>query len=75
MSVTILRCHQSQEVEHIHSFDITDPIFEKKILSELIAYGEEDDTGVDENDEQPPEFQPYDNDPEGPNLHVEKRQR
>ena len=68
----ILKRHEGQEVEHIHSFDITDPTFEKEILSELIAYGEEDDTGVDENDEPPPEFQPYDDDPEGPNLHVEE---
>ena len=72
MSVTILRRHQDQEAEHIHSFDITDPIFEKEILSELIVYEEEDDTGVNENDEPPPEFQPYDDDPEGPNLHVEE---
>ena len=71
VSVTILRCHQGQEAEHIHSFDITDPTFEKEIFSELITYGEEDDTGVDENDEPPLEFQPYDDDPEGPNLHVE----
>ena len=72
VSVTILRRHQGQETEHIHSFDITDPTFEKEILSELIAYEEEDDTGVDENDEPPPEFQPYDDDPEGPNLHIEE---
>ena len=72
MSVTILRRHQDQEAEHIHCFDITDPTFEKEILSELIAYEEEDDTGVDENDEPPPKFQPYDDDPEGPNLHVKE---
>ena len=72
MSVTILRRHQDQEVEYVHSFDITDLTFEKEILSELIAYEEEDDTGVDENDERPPEFQPYDDDLEGPNLHVEE---
>ena len=59
MSVTILRCHQDQEAEHVHSFDITDLTFEKEILSELIAYEEEDNTGVDENDESSPEFQPY----------------
>ena len=47
VSVTILRHHQGQEAEHINSFDITNPTFEKEILSELIAYGEEDDTGVD----------------------------
>ena len=70
--MTILRRHQDQEAEHVHSFDITDPTFEKEILSELIAYEEEDDTGVDENDEPPPEFQPYDDDLEGPNLHVKE---
>ena len=71
MSVTILSHHQDQEAEHIHSFDITNPTFEKEILSELIAYEEEDDIGVDENDEPPPEFLPYDDDLEGRNLHVE----
>ena len=75
MSVTILKRHQDQAAEHIHSFDITDPTFEKEILSELIAYGEEDDTGEDENDGPSPEFRPYDDDAEGPNLHVEERQR
>ena len=49
VSVTILKRHQAQEAEHIQSFDITDPTFEKEILSELIAYGEEDDTSVDVN--------------------------
>ena len=72
VSVTILRHHQDQEVEPVHSFDITDPIFEKEILSELIAYEEEDDTGVGENDEPLPEFQPYDDDLKGPNLHVKE---
>ena len=52
--MTILRRHQDQEVEHVHSFDITDPIFEKEIFSELIAYEEEDVIGADENDEPPP---------------------
>ena len=72
--------HQSQcdhpevppRVEHIFSFDVTDTTFEKEMLSELIAYEAEDDTGIVENDEPPPEFQPYDDDPEGPNLHVEE---
>ena len=72
VSVTILRHHHDQEAESVHSFDITDPIFEKEILSELIAYEEEDDTSIDENDEPPPKFQPYNDDPEGPNLHVEE---
>ena len=72
VSVTILRRHQDQEAEHIHSFNITNPTFEKEILSELIAYEEEDDIGAGENDEPPPEFQPYDEDLEGPNLHVEE---
>ena len=54
--MTILRHHQDQEAERVHSFDITDPTFEKEILSELIAYEEEGDTGVDENDEPSPEF-------------------
>ena len=72
VSVTILKCHQGQEAKHIHSFDITDPTFEKEIPSELIAYGEEDDTGEDENDGPSLEFRPYDDDPEGPNLHVEE---
>ena len=54
--MTILRHHQDQEAEHIHSFDITDPAFEKEILSELVTYKEEDDTGVDENDEPSPKF-------------------
>ena len=67
-----MRHYQGQEAEHIHSFDITDPSFEKEILSELIAYGEEDDTSIDENDEPSPEFQPNDDDPKGPNLHVEE---
>ena len=71
--MTILRRHQDQEAEHVHSFDITDPTFEKDILSELIAYEEEDGTGIDENDEPSPEFQPYDDNPEGPNLHVEEK--
>ena len=56
VSVTILRCHQDQEAEHVHSFNITDPTIEKEILSELNAYEGEDDTGVDENDEPPSEF-------------------
>ena len=42
VSVTILK-RQGQSTEHVLSFDVTDPIFEKEILSELIAYGEEDD--------------------------------
>ena len=33
VSVTILKRHEGQEAEHIHSFDITDPTFEKEILS------------------------------------------
>ena len=65
---------QGQSTEHIHTFDVTDPIFKKEILSELIIYEEEDDqeeeVGVEE--EATPEFQPYDDDPEGPNLHVEE---
>ena len=72
VSVTILKRHEGQEAEHIHSFNITDPTFEKEIFSELIAYGEEDDTGIDENNEPLLEIQAYDDDPEGPNLHVEK---
>ena len=56
----------------MHSFDISDPTFEKEILSELIAYGEEDDTGEDENDKPSPEFRPHDDDPKGPNLHVKE---
>ena len=72
VSVTILKRHQSQAAGHIHSFDITDPTFEKEILTELITYGEEDDTGEDENDEPSPEFWPHDNDPEGPNFHAEE---
>ena len=40
----------------VHSFNITDPTFEKEMISELIAYGEEDDTANDENDESSPEF-------------------
>ena len=72
VSVTILKRHQGQEVEHLHSFDITNPTFEKEILSELIAYGEEDDAGEVENDGPSPEFRPYDDDPKGPNLHVEE---
>ena len=71
--MTILRRHQGQEAEHIHSFDIIDPTFKKEILSKLIAYGEEDDAGIDENDEPSLEFQPYDDDPKGPNLHVEEK--
>ena len=71
--MTILK-RQGQSTEHILSFDVTDPTFEKEILSELIAYEEEDDqeedVGVEE--EAMPAFQPYDNDPEGPNLHVEE---
>ena len=43
-------------MEHICSFDVTDPTFEKEILSELIAYEEEDETGVNEDDEPLPEF-------------------
>ena len=70
VSVTILRHHQGQDAERIYSFDITDPTFTKEILSELIAYEEEDEIGVDEDDEPLLEFQPYDDDPEGPNLHV-----
>ena len=73
VSVTILK-RQGQSVEHILSFDVTDPIFEKEILSEHIAYEEEDDQeediGVEE--EATLEFQPYDDDPEGPNLNVEE---
>ena len=72
VSVTILRRHPDQEAEPVHSFDITDPTFEKEILSELIACKEEGDLGVDENDESSPEFQPYDDDSKGPNLHVEE---
>ena len=71
MSVTILKRHQGQEAEHICSFDVTDLTFEKEILFELIAYEEEDKTGINENDKPLPEFQPFD-DPEGPNLHVEE---
>ena len=37
VSVTIIKRHQGQATEHIHSFDITNPSFEKEILSELIA--------------------------------------
>ena len=59
-------------MEHIYSFDVTDPTFEKEILSKLIAYEEEDEIGIDENDEPLLEFQPFDDDPEGPNLHVEE---
>ena len=33
VSVTILKRHQSQDAEHICSFDVTDPTFEKEILS------------------------------------------
>ena len=72
MSVTVLKRRQRQSSKHIFSFDVIDPTFEKEILSELIAYEEEDDTGIDESDEPPPEFQPYDDDPKGPNLHVEE---
>ena len=70
VSVTILKRHQGLEEKHIYSFDVTDPTFEKEIFSELIANEEEDETGVD--DEPPPEFQPYDDNPEGPNVHVEE---
>ena len=70
--MTILKRHQGQAAEHLHSFDISDPTFEKEILSELIAYGEEDDAAEDENDKPSPEFRPHDDDPEGPNLHVEE---
>ena len=70
--MTILKRHQGQAAEHIHSFDITNPSFEKEILSELIAYGEEDDMGEGENDEPLPEFRPHDDDLEGPNLQVEE---
>ena len=38
----------------------------------MIAYEEEDETGIDEDDEPLPEFQPFDDDLEGPNLHVEE---
>ena len=70
--MTILK-RQGQSTEHILSFDVTDPIFEKEILLELIAYGEEDDLegeGVEE--EATLDFRPYDADPEGPNLHIEE---
>ena len=33
-----------------------DPTFEKEVLSELVAYEEEDEAGIDENDEPSPEF-------------------
>ena len=56
VSVTILKRHQGQEEEHICPFDVTDPTFEKEILSELIAYEEEDETDIDENDEPLLEF-------------------
>ena len=69
--MTILKRHQGQDAEQICSFDVTNPTFEKEILSELIAY-EEEDTGVEENDKPLPEFQPFGDDPEGPNLHVEE---
>ena len=69
--MTILKHHQGQDAEQICSFDVTNPTFEKEILSELIAY-EEEDTGIEENDEPLPEFQPFGDDPEGPNLHVEE---
>ena len=72
VSVTILRHRQGQEAEHIFSFDVTDPTFEKEILSKLIAFEEEDYPGIDEGDEPLPEFKPYDDDPERPNLHVEE---
>lgn len=70
--MTVMRHHEGQKSEHIISFDVKDPTFEREILSELLAY-EEEDAGVDENDEALPEFQPYDNDLEGPNLHVEEQ--
>ena len=66
------KASQGQAAEHLHSFDILDPTFEKEILSEINAYEEEDDTGEDENDEPLPEFRPHDDDLEGPNLHVEE---
>ena len=72
VSKTILRHHQSQDVEHILSFDITDPTFEMEVLSKLIACEEKDDAGIDEGDETLPKFQSYDDDPEGRNLHVEE---
>ena len=71
VSVTKLKHHQDQDAEQICSFDVTNPTFEKVILSELVAY-EEEDAGTEENDEPLPEFQPFGDDPEGPNLHVEE---
>ena len=56
VSVTILRHHQGREAEHICSFDITDSTFEKEVLSELVAYEEEDEAGRGKNDEPSPEF-------------------
>ena len=56
VSVTILKHHQGREAEHICSFDVTDPTFEKEILSELVAYEEEDEIGIVENDESLPKF-------------------
>ena len=71
--MTILK-RQGQSTEHILSFDVIDPTFEKEIPSELIAYKEEDDqeedVGVEE--EAMPEFQRYDDDPGGPNHHVKE---
>ena len=71
--MTILKRHRGQDAERIYSFDVTDRTFETEVLSELIAYGEEDDTGLDEYDESVPEFQPHHNDLEGPNLYVEEK--
>ena len=70
--MTILKRQQGQNAEHIYSFDVTDPTFKKEVLSELIAYEEEDDIGADDHYESTPEFLPHDDDSEGPNLHVEE---
>ena len=56
LHLSALMTLQGREVEQICSFDVTDPTFEKEILSEFIAYEEEDETGTDENDEPLLEF-------------------
>ena len=61
-----------KDSENVFSLDVTDPRFEKEVLSELVAYDKEDDADMAENEEALQEFLPYDNEPEGPNMHVEE---